>query len=132
MKRTWVKALLLASLAGLITARSALAYIDPTTGGTLFQLLAVLFASLSAVLFIFSRQVRMLLARLMRAIRNTFDAKGSPRNQGLRGIEPSYHDIPALTIGGEPDDSHTAAPPPAMDQEDQDIVEERLRGLGYL
>jgi hypothetical protein len=52
-------------------------------------------------------------------------------NQGLGGIEPSYHDIPALTIGAEPDASHTA-PPPAMDQEDQDIVEERLRGLGYL
>jgi hypothetical protein len=46
----------------------------------LFQLLAVLFASLSAVLLIFSRQVRMLLARIRRAIRNLFGAQESPSN----------------------------------------------------
>jgi predicted AlkP superfamily phosphohydrolase/phosphomutase len=44
---------------------------------------------------------------------------------------PSYRDIPALTIGATlaPEDS---APPPSFSDEDQGIVEERLRSLGYL
>jgi hypothetical protein len=52
-----------------------------------------------------------------------------------RGLEdyptPTYHDIPALTVGkaikGAP------PPPPEYDEdEDQDVIEERLKGLGYL
>ncbi len=53
----------------LALARPALAYIDPNTGGMLFQILAVFLASASALLLIFSRQVRMLFARLMRFFR---------------------------------------------------------------
>jgi predicted AlkP superfamily phosphohydrolase/phosphomutase len=43
----------------------------------------------------------------------------------------SYRDVPMLTVGMEPmhDDS---APPSAFDSEDQEIIEERLEGLGYL
>ena len=41
-------------------------YIDPNTGGVLFQALAGLFAVLSGVLFVFSRQIREGLARLRR------------------------------------------------------------------
>jgi predicted AlkP superfamily phosphohydrolase/phosphomutase len=44
---------------------------------------------------------------------------------------PSYRDIPALTVGAtlSPSDS---APPPSFSDEDQEVVEERLRSLGYL
>ncbi len=45
------------------------AYIDPNTGGMLFQILAVLLASLSAVLFFFSRQIKSAWARLRRGMR---------------------------------------------------------------
>lgn len=41
-------------------------YIDPNTGGILFQVLAGLFAVVSGVLFIFSRNIREWIARLRR------------------------------------------------------------------
>ena len=82
MKGIWAKALLLASIVGLATARPALAYIDPSTGGMLFQLLAVIFASLSAILLIFSRQVRMLIARIRRAVRNLLGAEEPAGGEG--------------------------------------------------
>ncbi len=41
-------------------------YIDPNTGGMLFQILAGLVAVLSGVLFVFSRQIRQGIARLRR------------------------------------------------------------------
>jgi predicted AlkP superfamily phosphohydrolase/phosphomutase len=53
-------------------------------------------------------------------------------NQGLTGFpHPSYRDFPALAIGTTLD-SDSSAPPPAFSEEDQDVVEERLRSLGYL
>ena len=50
-----------------------MAYIDPNTGGLLFQLLATAFAVLSGVALIFSRQIRAALARLMRSWRSLRD-----------------------------------------------------------
>ena len=47
-------------------------YIDPNTGGMLFQLLAVLFALSSAFILFFSRQIRMGLARISRLVRGLF------------------------------------------------------------
>jgi hypothetical protein len=41
-------------------------YIDPNTGGMLFQALAGLLAVVSGVLFFFSRQIRQGIARLRR------------------------------------------------------------------
>jgi len=41
-------------------------YIDPNTGGILFQALAGLFAVLSGVLFLFSRNIREWFARMRR------------------------------------------------------------------
>jgi hypothetical protein len=41
-------------------------YIDPNTGGILFQALTGLLAVISAVLFTFSRQIRSGIARLRR------------------------------------------------------------------
>ena len=41
-------------------------YIDPNTGGMLFQLLAVFLALFSGILFFFSRHIRASFARLRR------------------------------------------------------------------
>jgi hypothetical protein len=48
------------------------AYIDPNTGGMLFQVLAVVFAFLSGILMVFSARIRMALARLVRRLRGLF------------------------------------------------------------
>jgi hypothetical protein len=45
------------------------AYIDPNTGGMLFQILAVSLAALSGILFFFSRQIKSGWARLRRGMR---------------------------------------------------------------
>ena len=44
-------------------------YIDPNTGGVLFQALAGIVAAVSAGLFFFSRQIRSGIARLRRRSR---------------------------------------------------------------
>lgn len=44
---------------------------------------------------------------------------------------PSYQDIPDITIGMTPAYRHPS-PPPALNDEDQEAIEERLRSLGYL
>jgi hypothetical protein len=49
-----------------IFGRMTEAYIDPNTGGMLFQLLAVLFTLFSGIILVFSRQVKILLSRLKR------------------------------------------------------------------
>jgi LPXTG-motif cell wall-anchored protein len=48
-------------------------YIDPNTGGMLFQALAGLFAVISGGLFFFSRQIRTGIARLRRRFRKDED-----------------------------------------------------------
>lgn len=48
-------------------------YIDPNTGGILFQALAGLLAVFSGVLFFFSRQIREGIARLRRRGRKDDD-----------------------------------------------------------
>jgi predicted AlkP superfamily phosphohydrolase/phosphomutase len=54
-------------------------------------------------------------------------------SQGLSNFpHPSYRDIPALTIGKNVESSGTIKPPPTSGNEDQKIVEERLKSLGYL
>lgn len=47
----------------------ALAYIDPSTGGMLFQILAAAFALFSGFIFFFSRQIKTFFARLRRKMR---------------------------------------------------------------
>ena len=54
-------------------------------------------------------------------------------NQELKNYpNPSYRDIPALTIGTTLDPGNSAPPPSAYSDEDQEVVEDRLRSLGYL
>lgn len=53
-------------------------------------------------------------------------------NHGLQDLpNPSYKDIPQLVVGTELEDKQTGQRP-ALSDEDQAEVEERLKGLGYL
>ena len=53
-------------------------------------------------------------------------------NQGLANFpEPSYRDMPVLATGEEIQGGGSA-PPPTFSDEDQEILEERLKSLGYL
>jgi hypothetical protein len=56
-------------------------YIDPNTGGMLFQVLAVAFAAFSGMVLIFSRQIRTGLGRLRRMFRG--------KNQEENSVEPT-------------------------------------------
>lgn len=52
--------------------------------------------------------------------------------QGLRGnSSPSYRDIPELAIDSAPQPGR-GTPPPRIEVQDQDEVEDRLKSLGYL
>lgn len=57
-------------------------------------------------------------------------------NQGLRDLpNPSYKDIPELSIGEKISPNKSASPPQTSDgggEEDDEIIKERLKGLGYL
>ena len=55
------------------TLHKQLAYIDPNTGGMLFQVLAVFFAFFSGMLLFFSRQIKLVSARIFRSIREIFN-----------------------------------------------------------
>lgn len=46
-------------------------YIDPNTGGMLFQALAVLFGVFSTLILFFSGKIRMYFARLKRLLRSS-------------------------------------------------------------
>lgn len=48
-------------------------YIDPNTGGILFQTLAVLFGVFSGVVLLFSGKIKMGIAKLRRAMRKESD-----------------------------------------------------------
>ena len=60
------KSVAISTILLLVGAQPALAYIDPNTGGMLFQWLAIAFGSLSAFLLIFSRQIRAFFAKVRR------------------------------------------------------------------
>jgi hypothetical protein len=55
------------------TARAA--YIDPNTGGMLFQLLAVLIGVISGVLLLFSNQIKKVYYRIKRSLRGSKSAQ---------------------------------------------------------
>lgn len=46
------------------------AYIDPNTGGMLFQVLAIVFTFLSGTMLFFSAKIRMAFAKLLRRFRD--------------------------------------------------------------
>lgn len=51
-------------------------YIDPNTGGMLFQILVVMFGVISAVVLLFSGRIRIAYAKLRRRMRN----RNNPEN----------------------------------------------------
>jgi len=56
-------------------------------------------------------------------------------SRGTEGIQhPSFRDIPALALGKDLVQDHNSSPPapPPSSNEDQEILEERLKSLGYL
>ena len=69
MRRIILKSVLLALMVGLVSARPALAYIDPNVGGQLFQVLATGFALFSGIALLFSRQIRAGVAKVRRFLR---------------------------------------------------------------
>ncbi len=72
MKQIIIKSVLLASLISLVNAQLALAYVDPSVGGIMFQLLAMVFTVLSSLVLIFASQIRMAFARVRRFLRELF------------------------------------------------------------
>lgn len=48
-------------------------YIDPSTGGQLFQILAIAFTAVSGVVLIFSNRIKMFFSRLRRSSKDTSD-----------------------------------------------------------
>ena len=68
MRRVIIKSVVLALLGTLGITRVAFAYIDPTTGGMLVQVLATSLAMATGLILLFSRQIRMLIARAKRAL----------------------------------------------------------------
>jgi hypothetical protein len=86
--------LTLVLLVSVVSAPPVLAYIDPATGGALFQVLAAAFALLSGVALMFSRQIRVAFARALRFVRRSL--------RGLAGREssPGEDDQPRLRQSG--------------------------------
>jgi hypothetical protein len=70
MRRISVKSSVLAVVVILAGAQPALAYIDPSTGGMLFQVLAAVFAFFTGFVLLFSARLRMIFARLTRFVRS--------------------------------------------------------------
>jgi hypothetical protein len=70
-KSLLLRSTLLTLIFSLATAPSALAYIDPNTGGMLFQVLAAGFAVFSGILLIFSRQIRSIVGKTKRSLRGS-------------------------------------------------------------
>ena len=56
-------------------------YIDPNTGGMLFQILAVIFGLLSGIIILFSSKIRMYIARISRYFRERSADKENPSDQ---------------------------------------------------
>lgn len=53
------------------------AYIDPNTGGMLFQILAVVFGAFSGIVLLFSGRIRQYIARLRRSKREKNETASS-------------------------------------------------------
>lgn len=69
MKRVIGKGMLLASVLSLLSTQTAFAaYIDPNTGGMLFQLLAVLFGVFSGLVLLFSSRIKQAFFRVRRLV----------------------------------------------------------------
>ena len=57
-------------------------YIDPNTGGMLFQILAVLFGTISGMVLFFGGRIRQMIAQFRRNRRGDAVEEDSPREDG--------------------------------------------------
>jgi hypothetical protein len=73
MNRSFLKSLLMVFILSSVSVQPALAYIDPNTGGMLFQALAASFAVITGMALLFSRQIRAGFARARRHFRGLRD-----------------------------------------------------------
>ena len=72
MKNQMLKLSLWIILVCLVNVQTVYAsYIDPNTGGMLFQVLAVIFGVLSGIILIFSSRIKMLVFRLLRLMNSS-------------------------------------------------------------
>ncbi len=69
MKHILIKSVSFAFIITILWPQAALAYIDPNSGGMLFQLLAVVFTFFSGIILFFSAQIRQAFARSKRFFR---------------------------------------------------------------
>ncbi len=77
MKGRILKSGILAAIFSFMIARPVLAaYIDPNTGGMLFQLLAVLFGIFSGLILLFSSKIKMIFYRGIRFFHNKEPKEG--------------------------------------------------------
>jgi hypothetical protein len=83
MEKKLSRVVLAVLILALTTVRSASAgpYIDPNTGGMLFQMLAVAFGIVSGLVLLFYSQIKMLLARFARFIREKRGVKKTTEAQ---------------------------------------------------
>ena len=81
MHKIIIKSILLALITSLVNVRLAFAYIDPNVGGALFQVLATSFALLTGIALLFSRQIRMGLAKVKRFLRERFNRNEEPETE---------------------------------------------------
>ena len=58
-------------------------YIDPNSGGMLFQALLIVFGVISGTVLIFSSKIKMGFARLMRTFREKFDNDEATEKEAL-------------------------------------------------
>jgi hypothetical protein len=76
MRRLLLISVYLAVVIALATTRPAYAaYIDPNTGGMVFQLLAVIFSVVSGLVLLFSSRIRMAFFRLKRRVKGQEDTQ---------------------------------------------------------
>lgn len=69
MKRSFIRSVSLAVVSTLALFRIVFSYIDPNTGGLIFQLLAVILASLTGIFLMFYRHVQIFMSRVKRLFR---------------------------------------------------------------
>ena len=71
---------LISNVSNLIVRRKVM-YIDPNTGGILFQTLAVLFGVFSGVVLLFSGKIKMGIAKLRRSMRKDSEEIETPESK---------------------------------------------------
>lgn len=88
MRRVVLISTVLALVIGVLYAPPVFAaYIDPNTGGMLFQILTVMLAFLSGILLFFSARIRMAFAKIKRRLRDHFKQQSLSKEKAVPSSE---------------------------------------------